>query len=168
DIPSVEALNTQARSAASVSSSATISDASLHASATPVNAVEGQPLNDVQVATFTDDDPDGQASDYTATIDWGDGGTSSGDISGSGSFIVTGSHTYAEEGTYALTVTIYDQGGASATATGPLVWHSVSDLNTARVRFGSTAGTDGKIYALGGDVAGQSVFSAKLVESCDP
>jgi len=35
---------------------------------------------------------------------------------GSGGFVVSGSHVYAEEGSYAATVTVRDAGGASATA----------------------------------------------------
>ena len=64
------------------------------------------------MATFTDDDPNGTASDYTATITWGDGNTSSGTISAkvgvgaAGVFTVSGTNTYAEEGTYAVSVTI--------------------------------------------------------------
>ena len=48
-------------------------------------------------------------SDYTDTIDWGDGTTTSGQIiaNGSGGFDVVGSHTYAEESTYTLAVTIH-------------------------------------------------------------
>src|SRR5262249_56435872 len=52
------------------------------------------------VATFTDADPLGTATDYTATITWGDGSTTSGTITSTGSvFSVSGTHTYAEEGT---------------------------------------------------------------------
>ena len=49
------------------------------------------------VATFTDDNPFGEAGDFTATINWGDGQTSTGSIRVNplGGFEVTGSHTYA-------------------------------------------------------------------------
>ena len=57
----------------------------------PISGVEGRPLDSggvripeapstVPVATFTDTDPNGTATDYTATIDWGDGTTSAGTI----------------------------------------------------------------------------------------
>ncbi len=70
------------------------------------------------VATFTDADPAGTPSDYTATIDWGDGSTSAGTIGAapSGGFAVGGSHTYANVGTYPTSVTITDVGDATATA----------------------------------------------------
>ncbi len=61
-------------------------------------ATEGTALSSAQVATFADTTGSHAATDYTATIDWGDGSTSSGTVSGSGqSFTVTGNHTYADE-----------------------------------------------------------------------
>jgi CSLREA domain-containing protein len=99
-----------------------VADAALHATATPVSAVEGQPVANVQVATFTDDDPGGAAGDYTATVAWGDGQTSAGAVTanGQGGFSVTASKPapYAALGGYAVNVTINDGGGGTATATG--------------------------------------------------
>src|SRR5262249_12064874 len=63
--------------------------------------------------------PDG----YAATINWGDGSSSStGTIqsNGNGQFEVLGSHTYAAQGTFALAVTISDlntAGDATPTTT---------------------------------------------------
>src|SRR5262249_12912540 len=46
------------------------------------------------VATFSDSNNTDQASDFTASIDWGDGQTTSGIVSGrNGSFTVSGGHT---------------------------------------------------------------------------
>jgi hypothetical protein len=102
---------------ATTSSTATVADAALTAKGTTVSAVEGASTTQT-VATFTDADPAGTVSDYTATINWGDGSTSTGTIAASGSgFKVSGTHTYAEEGTDAITVTIKDVGGATASAT---------------------------------------------------
>jgi hypothetical protein len=54
------------------------------------------------------------ATDYNATIYWGDGWVSSGTVSPSGlGFSVTGSHTYAQAGPEWVTVTIRDDGGSS-------------------------------------------------------
>jgi hypothetical protein len=45
-----------------------------------------------------------------ATIDWGDGTTTSGRVTGSnGMFTVTGGHSYADEGSFPLGVTITDK-----------------------------------------------------------
>ena len=62
------------------------------------NAVENQPSATQTVATFTDPGGAEAHADYSASINWGDGTTSAGTISGpdaSGVFTVTGSHTYA-------------------------------------------------------------------------
>jgi len=72
------------------------------------------------VATFSDTDASDVAGDFTATIDWGDGVTTTGTVVGSnGSFTVDGGHTYADEGSDAATVTLtHNPDGAHATASG--------------------------------------------------
>jgi hypothetical protein len=102
----------------SASTTAAIADAPLSAAAASVSAVEGTPFSGV-VADFTDADPAAAASEYTASIAWGDGQTSAGTVApdGQGGFTVSGAHTYAEEGSYPVSVTITDAGGASASAT---------------------------------------------------
>jgi hypothetical protein len=92
-------------------------DAPLTATGVTLNATAGVPFTGT-VATFTDADPTGTASDYTAAITWGDGHTSAGTIqtNGGGGFAVVGANTYAEAGTEPITVTITDVGGATATA----------------------------------------------------
>jgi streptogramin lyase len=73
-----------------------------------------------QVATFfsTRSSP---ASDYTATIDWGDGSTpTAGTITGgpgNGPFAVSGSHTYQQAGQFTTSITVTDTTN-SATDTG--------------------------------------------------
>ena len=103
---------------------ATVADATLSAGgiATPPVLPEGQivagvPTFSGTVATFTDADPAGTTTDYTATITWGDGVTTNGVVSGpvAGVFSVTGAHTF-EEGSYPVGVAIKDAGGATATA----------------------------------------------------
>jgi hypothetical protein len=89
---------------------ATIADAQLHASpASTIAAAAGQQFTGA-VATFTDADPNGIASDYAATIDWGDGTQSTGTVTSaaSGGFRVSGSHTYVNPGNPTVTVTISD------------------------------------------------------------
>jgi hypothetical protein len=70
------------------------------------SAVEGTPLNNVPVAVFLDNSgaPLGR---YTSTINWGDGTITAGTVVSSGTpglFLILGSHTYAEEGNYTLSV----------------------------------------------------------------
>ena len=57
--------------------------------------------------------------DFTATIDWGDNSTSPGTVSYSGGvYTVAGSHTYADEGSYALSISVVDDGGSTTTISG--------------------------------------------------
>jgi len=81
------------------------------------SAVKNQPFSG-QVAGFTDTPSFNVASDFTATIDWGDGTTTAGTVSGSaGSFDVSGTHTYNSDGTFAVKVTLTDDPPGTATAT---------------------------------------------------
>jgi hypothetical protein len=71
-------------------------------------------------ATFTDADPNGQISDYTATITWGDGHTSTVKVYknplGKG-FVLAGLHQYVSKGTYSVTLTVSDAGGSQLSKT---------------------------------------------------
>src|SRR2546422_79282 len=78
DAPPAVGVRTAARGATeTASSTASVADAALHASAKTVTPTEGAAFSGV-VASFTDDDPAGTATDYTASITWGDGHTSAG------------------------------------------------------------------------------------------
>jgi hypothetical protein len=70
------------------------------------------------VATFTDADPDGQASDHGATIAWGDGSSSTGVVSGpeGGPFTVNATHAYGSTGRFNVTTTINDVAGSTTSA----------------------------------------------------
>jgi hypothetical protein len=95
---------------------AVISDAVISVATQAFTATEGTEFSGV-VATVLDQNPYGQADDFEATIDWGDGTQSDGEVSlQDGSFVVTGDHTYAEDGSYAVNVTVKDDGGAVASA----------------------------------------------------
>lgn len=79
---------------------------------------EGSQLTDVLVASFTDPFAGALTSDFTATIDWGDGSPISvGTITqpgGAGTpFQVLGSHKYADEGAYSIQVVILEEAGGS-------------------------------------------------------
>ena len=71
------------------------------------------------MGAFTDPNLIAPISDFSATINWGDATMSSGTISqlANGTFIVTGSHTYAEDTTgglpHQISFTVQDKGGAS-------------------------------------------------------
>jgi len=112
----------------------TWTDPLITATGQDVSATEGASFTGT-VATFTDPDPNSTASEYAATIDWGDSSSSAGTISGptGGPFTVSGTHTYAEEGSYPITVTISDVDNPSNNAT----THSTATVADAAL----TAGT---------------------------
>jgi hypothetical protein len=89
--------------------------------ATPHNFsfAAGTPLTNQTVASFTDSNAAAVAGSFTATINWGDGTTTPGAITGGPTFVVSGNHTYAVSGTFTVSVTISDvaPGLGSATAT---------------------------------------------------
>ena len=108
---------------------AVVADAALHAvsdfsqlvnPATPL--VEGKAFSG-DVATFRDDNPLAAASNFTATTTWGDGLVTAASIKQDGSdptlFHVSDSHTYNEQGTYTIGVTIKDVGGSTLTVGSP-------------------------------------------------
>jgi hypothetical protein len=102
---------------ANANSTANVSDA-------PLSSICAAPTTSTRAfagptATFTDADPNGQSSDYSATIDWGDSSSSSGIVSpgsGPGPYTVSGSHTYSSTGPITITTTIKDAGGAKTVA----------------------------------------------------
>jgi hypothetical protein len=74
-------------------------------SATEGTAIPLGPTNDI--ASFTDGTNTDLATDFTATIDWGDGNTTTGTVVGAnGSFTVQGGNTYADDDFYLPVVTI--------------------------------------------------------------
>jgi hypothetical protein len=84
---------------------------------TAIAATVGQSFSGT-VGSFTDTDTSNVASDFNATIDWGDGTTTAGTVSGgSGTFTVSGDHTYAAAGTDTVMVTLSDDGSGTAAAT---------------------------------------------------
>jgi hypothetical protein len=84
----------------------TVAPAPLSAAAVNFSTTAGAPFSGT-VATFTNADPYGTAASYIAFITWGDGSTSAGTISGTGSTLtVSGSHTYAAAGTPGVSVVI--------------------------------------------------------------
>jgi hypothetical protein len=92
-------------------------DSAINPAGTSISSVEGQSVT-ASVATFSDPDTSAPASEYSAVIDWGDASTSAGIITGAaGSFSVSGTHTYAEEGSYKVTVTVTDVDNPKSTGT---------------------------------------------------
>ena len=120
---------------------ATIAAVAPLATGTTITPTAGQPFTGV-VASFTDPYPSLTASNYGATIAWGDGHTSAGTIApnGNGGFNVSGTNTYAAPGTDSITVTVtrlIDNQAATATSKAVVVAPSLTALGTTIV---ATAG----------------------------
>ena len=90
---------------------------------TTINSVEGFNLTDAIVGTFSvvlpfTPPPNLPASDFTATINWGDGspttpqaGTITQDASNPSVYYITGTHTFPTDGTFTVTNTVAFTGG---------------------------------------------------------
>lgn len=113
--------------------------------------VEGQNVGSLVVGWFTDTaNPNALASDYGASIEWGDGTASVGTIRPrvGGGFEILGSHAYANEGTYTTTVRVGARGEDGSAA------------STVALGNGQFVATDAPLAAKGttptGVVAGSS------------
>ncbi len=142
------AINDVGGSSTSTSSTAVVTDASLASQGTSFTGIEGNTTGQVQIASFTDLDPNGTLSDYTVSINWGDGTPlgSNATISSVGTpngttFFVTAAHTYAEEGSFQVSVTITDDGGASTIAHTTAIIGDAALSNAAGVPVSGTEGT---------------------------
>jgi hypothetical protein len=84
-----------------------------------LNATEGRTFTGA-VAALAATTAGATATDFSATIDWGDGTSSTGTVTatGNGGFLVLGSHAYTEEGTETVTVIASDNNSHTVTITG--------------------------------------------------
>jgi uncharacterized repeat protein (TIGR01451 family) len=79
--------------------------------------VSGKNQSNVTVATFTHASGVEPASAFAATINWGDGSSSAGTVTLSGTtYTVKGSHTYAGGGSHTVTTTVVESGGSMNSA----------------------------------------------------
>jgi hypothetical protein len=136
---------------ATITGTATVGDADLTGvtAATASGGVEGMTAATLSGATFTDAAGTyGSLSDFSVkSVAWGDGSTDATGLSiggSGGSYSVSGSHSYSEEGTsYNFTIIVMDDGGKTATITGTA---SVTDpqltsLGDAHLPNNGTEGT---------------------------
>jgi hypothetical protein len=126
-----------------------VADAALsNLTITPIQATEAKGTGLIRVASFHDSNRLAPATDFTATITWGDGSTST--VSGAagnivalsnGNFALMANHTYAEEGSFTLSVQVRDDGGSSASAARGL---RVADTALASLALVNPHATEGK------------------------
>lgn len=103
---------------ATTSATATVADAALSSKCTMPPVIT--PTFAGSTAEFDDSATTGSQADFTATINWGDHSSSTGTIAGGPGLVpydVSGSHTYSSTGSFTVTTTINDDGGATTTAT---------------------------------------------------
>src|SRR5262249_10653120 len=109
------------------------------------SATEGMSFSGA-VASFTDGDAFAIPANYIVTIDWGDGTpTGSGTVVANpgGGFLVMGTHTYAEEGSSTVKVTVLDDGGSSASVSSTM---NISDASLSATSSTFTA-TEGMAFS---------------------
>lgn len=113
----ITALNTGG-SQATVTGTAAVADAPLTAMSSAIPGTEGASFSAI-VGTFTDGNVDALASDFNAAINWGDGTAGMGTVTtvGPGQFQVTGTHVYAQAGSYSASVQVTDVGGSQTSFT---------------------------------------------------
>jgi len=105
-------------STATAGAAANITEQTISATAVAVNGYERSPLANVALATFTHGTGGEPTSGFSVSIEWGDGSTSTGSVSESGTtYTVSGSHTYLDEGTYPIAFQVFDGSGSSSFTT---------------------------------------------------
>lgn len=111
---------------------------------TTIGGTAGTPFSDVGVGQFTDPDSSEPASNFTATIDWGDdtaptaGTITQTSSSTSSRFEVLGSHTYQNPGIYPVTVNVSDKPKTTITDLGGVTF-AVTDVGGSATTIFSTA-----------------------------
>lgn len=153
---------------ASAAFSVTVNPVPLSATGVNFAATAGAPLGAV-VATFESPAQFSDAASYSALIEWGNGTSSFGNITDDGTFSVGGIHTYAEPGSYAVSVEIshilgYATATISATAAVTSLGLAVQRALTADIGFWNGASGQALINSFNGDQYNTSL-SAWLAEN---
>ena len=141
-----------------VSSNAAVSEVAVIAQGgQTVFGVEGGRFDGQLLATFTDPGGAEDPSHYSATIDWGDQSQSTGEITFSnGVFSIQGGHTYAEQGNYAVKITIHHEETSDVVVRSEAVVSDLSVLASGGFNVHGVEGflADGQIVATFADPGG--------------
>ena len=141
---SVTVASTNNNQSTTIASNAIVAAPTFTATGAAFPAAPGIPLaTSTIVADFIDTNPNANASNLTAEINWGDGQAATpGTVISTGSpdsYAVTGAHIYANaSGTYTVTVTIGDPNNLSTMATSTA--YVASPLAASGTTFSTTAG----------------------------
>ena len=159
-----------------VTSTATVADAPLTAGVVSASGGVAGSTATTLSATFTDGNPEAPTSDFSGTINWGDGSPSTPDITtftssavtgSDGSYTVSGSHQYATAGSHDITVTINDVGDSSTSDTGSTtVSKAPTSISGVTASQSVTYGTSS--ITLGGTVSqnGSGIYPTGTVKVC--
>lgn len=114
-------------------STALVSDASVLARAAPQSSATEGVMQTFKLAIFTDPAGTEEIGDYSAVIDWGDGtvSTLASILHGDGGFTVSGTHTYAEEGTWSPVITLSHDTSTPVAVTATIIASDPSVIATA-------------------------------------
>jgi cyclophilin family peptidyl-prolyl cis-trans isomerase len=112
-----------------------------------VTVAAGSAFGNAPLATFTNGVPGSAATNFTASVNWGDDTITAGSIStnGGGQKVVLGAHQYAYPGSYPVYVTVRSTIGASAT-----ILSYVNDITPPKLTPGPapTLSTNGFNFSL--------------------
>jgi Dockerin type I domain len=143
--------------------------------ASGLSAAEGQALTNITVGTFTDPNGTHPAGQYSATINWGDSSSSAGTITGpvGGVYTIKGSHTYAEEGLKAFSVSVTDNyASGQLSVSGAGISSPSTTFSLATTSSSPFTVSDPSVSATGGftfnAVAGGSTGTVTLATFTDP
>ncbi|MBW3539574.1 MAG: right-handed parallel beta-helix repeat-containing protein, partial [Planctomycetes bacterium] len=133
-------------------------------------ALSDASINEGQSTTLSGSFVDPGTDTFTVSINWGDGSAAT-TLSGnqitknvdSGRWEFSAPHTYADDGTYTVSVGVTDDDGGTATATPG--WADRAAMPTPRMAF-ALGVVDGVVYATGG--SNQSGLAIDAVEAYDP
>ncbi|HUY07189.1 MAG TPA: hypothetical protein VMU99_08015 [Acidimicrobiales bacterium] len=148
-----------------------VADAPLSATAATLQPVSARRIFISQIGLFSDTNPAATTADFRAVVAWGDGAVSSATLTASGSqFVVSGTHSYVEPGTYRVEVGIVDRGGAHVGDTDTIIVRPRSGLKLDVGRARSVGdGTTALSVQLPGkgllnvvQVGGRSVFLSQV------
>ncbi len=114
-------LHIPGRADTTVTGQATVVNAPLTMPTITVSPLEGTPYNDI-IAKFNDGNPTGYPSEFTATVNWGDGTVTAGTIvaepGNSSVFDVLGTHTYIDgPASYTASIGVVNVGGSTVQGT---------------------------------------------------
>lgn len=116
------------------------------------SASEGAAPTDQAVATFTDPGAPGLPSDYSADIDWGDGTTTPADAITQDAqtqvFSVSGSHAYADEGTFDVRVILHHPGASDVVVRSKAVAIDPSVIGMGSFSYVATVGATPSIQTV--------------------